>query len=317
MRIREIMRTPVVTIEATSAVDHAWSLMRDRGIRHLVVTEGAELIGILSERDFERRPGGRLPRDQSVEEVMTPGVVTTRPGSTLRQAANLMWGRRVGSLPVLERDRLVGIVTATDVLEVLGRGSSRPTIRAERHTLRLPASRKRLGGRPVVRRRSRRAAKKGRGRKRKPDSKKRAPFAAVVAKALKTESGGLDPRSVPAHIRSAGVDLSQDDQTYIRRKLGMKLGKFAPSMERITVRVSDVNGPRGGLDQVCRVKVVLSGLPSVMVEERDASLHAAIDLALAGAQRAVRKALKRRTTRAMKQMTPRFTVPSAQNAGAP
>jgi CBS domain-containing protein/ribosome-associated translation inhibitor RaiA len=317
MRIRELMRTPVVTIEATSAVNDAWSLMKDRGIRHLVVTEGAELIGVLSERDFERRPGGGLPHDQSVEEVMTPGVVTTRPSSTLRQAANLMWGRRVGSLPVLERDRLVGIVTATDVLEVLGRGSSRPTIRAERHTLRLPANSKRLGGRPVVRRRSRSAAKKGRGRRRKADSKKRAPFAAVVAKALKTESGGFGPPSIPAHIRSAGVDLGQDDRTYIRRKLGMKLGKFASSIERITVRVSDVNGPRGGRDQVCRVKVVLSGLPSTVVEQRDASLHAAIDLALAGAERAVRKALKRRATTATKPTTPRFPVPAAQNAGAP
>ena len=52
----------------------------------------------------------------------------------------------------------------------------------------------------------------------------------------------------------------------------MKLGKFATSIERVSVRVTDTNGPRGGVDQVCNVKVVLSGLPSVVVERRNAAL---------------------------------------------
>ena len=53
----------------------------------------------------------------------------------------------------------------------------------------------------------------------------------------------------------------------------MKLGKFAASIERITVRLSDANGPKGGRDQVCQIKVVISGLPSVVVEERDAAFQ--------------------------------------------
>jgi hypothetical protein len=63
-----------------------------------------------------------------------------------------------------------------------------------------------------------------------------------------------------------GVELDEDNRALIRRKLGMKLGKFAASIERITVRVTDANGPRGGVDHVCNVKVVLSGLPSVVVD---------------------------------------------------
>ena len=70
-------------------------------------------------------------------------------------------------------------------------------------------------------------------------------------------------------MRVIGVDLDDDDQAFVRRKLGMKLGKFATSIERITVRVTDSNGPRGGVDQVCNVKVVLSGLPSVVVRSVD------------------------------------------------
>lgn len=74
----------------------------------------------------------------------------------------------------------------------------------------------------------------------------------------------------------------------------MKLGKFAPTVERVSVRVEDVNGPRGGVDRECRVKVVLSGVPSVVLVARDASLAAAIDRALGGAERAVRRAVQRR-----------------------
>ena len=76
--------------------------------------------------------------------------------------------------------------------------------------------------------------------------------------------------------------------------LGRKLGRHALDIERTSVRIDDVNGPRGGVDKSCRIKVVLSGLPSVVVEEQDASLHAAFDRALARVHRTVREALKRR-----------------------
>jgi CBS domain-containing protein/ribosome-associated translation inhibitor RaiA len=294
MRLREIMRAPVVTIESDAVAREAWLLMKRRRIRHLVVTESGQLVGVVSERDLDREGGARASDERSVKDAMTSSVVTAAANSTLRQAANLMWGRQIGSLPVVEGERLVGIVTATDVLEVLGRGSSRPKIRAERYTLRLPANSKQLGGRPVARRHPRRSRSGRRGRSRKPDSKKRAPLPGWVPKAMKRQPGSPDSYPVIAHMRSLANQLDADDRAYIRRKLGMKLGKFAPSIERITVRVEDANGPRGGIDQVCRIKVVLSGLPSVVFEKRDASLEAAIDGALAGVERGVRRALKRR-----------------------
>jgi ribosome-associated translation inhibitor RaiA len=142
--------------------------------------------------------------------------------------------------------------------------------------------------------------RKRRERQRKPDSKKRAPFPDSVPKALKRRSGPEDALRVPAHIRSLGVEIDDDDRSYIHRKLGMKLGKFASSVERVSVRMDDANGPRGGIDQICRIKVVLSGLPSVVVETRDASVEAAIDGALAGVERAVRRTLKRRRMKPLK-----------------
>jgi ribosome-associated translation inhibitor RaiA len=99
---------------------------------------------------------------------------------------------------------------------------------------------------------------------------------------------------IPAHIRASQGDLGSSDRDYIRRKLGTRLGKFARSIERVSVRTEDVNGPRGGVDQLCRVKVVLPGLPSVVFESRDASLNAAVDRALSGVERTVRRTLERR-----------------------
>jgi hypothetical protein len=61
-----------------------------------------------------------------------------------------------------------------------------------------------------------------------------------------------------------------------------------------------VNGPRGGIDQRCRIKVVLSRLPSVVVEHRAASLRDAINGALSGSERAVRRAVRRRRMKPLK-----------------
>jgi putative sigma-54 modulation protein len=98
---------------------------------------------------------------------------------------------------------------------------------------------------------------------------------------------------VQAHIRALGIYLNQNARTSIRRKLDRKFRKFAKSIERTSVRLKDVNGPRGGVDHVCRIKVVLRNLPSVVYEKREVSLDTAIGGAIAGAERAVRRTLGR------------------------
>ena len=118
--------------------------------------------------------------------------------------------------------------------------------------------------------------------------RERESFPAFVPRPAKRSSDRQSPFRVTAHVREKGVELDEDAREYIRRKLGAKLDKFAPSVERVSVRVFDVNGPRGGIDQRCLVKVVLSGLPSVVVERRDVSSDAAIDRAIRAAEHAVR-----------------------------
>jgi len=125
-------------------------------------------------------------------------------------------------------------------------------------------------------------------------------FPGWIPKAAKRKSARRNVRLVPAHIRVLGANLSQDQRASIRQKLDRKLAKFADSIERVSVRVTDVNGPRGGIDQICRIKVVLSNLPSVLFEAQDATLDVAIGSALVGTERAVRRTLQRRRMKPIK-----------------
>ena len=126
MRVAEVMTTDVKTVSPRTAAVDAWELMRRQGIHHLVVTEGARVVGVLSNRDTGGRSGGKLRAQSTVGDLMTRSVVTVDPKTTLRRVANLMRGRTIGCVPVVSGRRLKGILTATDLLEVIGRGIDRP-----------------------------------------------------------------------------------------------------------------------------------------------------------------------------------------------
>ena len=131
---------------------------------------------------------------------------------------------------------------------------------------------------------------------------KRAPLPESVPRPVKRNAGRTAAPSTPANIRVDGVSLDDEHRAYIRRRLGEKLGKYASSIERVTVRVRDVNGPRGGVDLLCRIKVVLSGLPSVVVEHQAALVQPALTHALAAVERAVRRTLQRRRMRPIRSV---------------
>lgn len=124
---------------------------------------------------------------------------------------------------------------------------------------------------------------------------------AQVSDSTRWKVGRAVATQPPAYIRSMGSALDKEHREYLRRKLQRVSGNFAPQIERTSVRLEDVNGPRGGIDKRCQVKVVLRGLPSVYVDERHRSVQAAIDGALARADQAVRQALQRRRTRPLKR----------------
>jgi acetoin utilization protein AcuB len=130
MRVAEVMSDRVETIGAEESAEKALRRMRTRRIHHLVVMLGARAVGVVSARDLESVADPRSFR--TVGEVMSAPAVTAEPHMTIRQAANLLRGRTIGCLPVLENGKLVGILTATDMLEQIGKGSERPVSKGKR-----------------------------------------------------------------------------------------------------------------------------------------------------------------------------------------
>lgn len=117
------MTTNVHAIEPEAPIEQAKERLKKLGCRHLVVMRGSTIIGVLSDRDVHR---GRLQMQDDpwlVRDVMTSHVVVAAPETTVHQAALLMRGHAIGCLPVVDGKRLVGIVTTSDLLEMIASGA--------------------------------------------------------------------------------------------------------------------------------------------------------------------------------------------------
>lgn len=94
-------------------------------------------------------------------------------------------------------------------------------------------------------------------------------------------------------IRSIGIPASEALSAHVERRLAFALSRFAHRLDRVLVRFSDLNGPKGGSDKVCQVDFTLKGLAPESVEAQDADLYSAVDLAAAKAGRRVARLVER------------------------
>jgi CBS domain-containing protein len=109
----------VVSVTRGTAVSEAVALLADRRIGAVPVVDGEAVIGIMSERDviYNLRNHGAQILDWPVEKVMTAPVHTVEPGSTLLGALAMMTQRRVRHLPVVESNRMIGLVSIGDLVK--------------------------------------------------------------------------------------------------------------------------------------------------------------------------------------------------------
>jgi acetoin utilization protein AcuB len=119
MNLGQIMTTPVLTVRAADPASDALARMRDEGARHAVVLEGTRTIGVLSERDLGGPYAGALRAGRTVADFMKHQPVFGAPSMLAADAVRLMRERRIGCIPVLDGDDLVGIVTRSDLLDAL------------------------------------------------------------------------------------------------------------------------------------------------------------------------------------------------------
>jgi acetoin utilization protein AcuB len=127
------MKHPVHTVKPLDSIQHARDLMQHHGVNQLPVVVDRRLVGIITDRDLRDAfpsvfdspvfaPRGAKvtttdPGRVTVEMVMTPNVMTITPGDSMVDAARLMRRERIGALPVVEGERLVGIIARSDVLD--------------------------------------------------------------------------------------------------------------------------------------------------------------------------------------------------------
>lgn len=127
MRVKDLISGPPITIAPDTPVLEARRVMQTRAIRHLLVVEHGRLVGIVTDRDIRLNmpsPATTLSIWEvnyllarlTVREVMTTSVIVVEPDRSAHEAATLLVTEKIGALPVVDGDRLVGIVTETDFL---------------------------------------------------------------------------------------------------------------------------------------------------------------------------------------------------------
>lgn len=139
--VRDYMTAPASSIDVKEArLLDAALVMRRSGFRHLPIVDGERLVGIITDRDISRFAPSMLSsitqeeynaifENTPLERVMTRDPLSVTPGSPIREAVALLHEKKLGCLPVVEDGKLVGILTVTDMLNLLHQilpGAARP-----------------------------------------------------------------------------------------------------------------------------------------------------------------------------------------------
>ena len=130
MHVQELMATDVVTIDRNDDLRLVDDIMAERHIRHIPVLEDTQVVGLVTQRDlFKARMPSTMGYGEKgqraylhtvrVKEIMVYPVITITPATSVSEATDLMLQKEIGCLPVVQEDKLLGIVTKTDLLRHL------------------------------------------------------------------------------------------------------------------------------------------------------------------------------------------------------
>ena len=107
------------SVSANSTVKVALEVLSEKNIGAVLVMEGTKLVGIFSERDYARKGElqGRAAGSTAVREVMTSNIVSVTPDQTVEQCRRIMGERRIRHLPVLDGEKVIGVLSSKDILD--------------------------------------------------------------------------------------------------------------------------------------------------------------------------------------------------------
>lgn len=136
MRVEELMTTKVFTVDQHDLIDRVFFLINYEKVRHIPVVDKGKVIGMVSDRDMYKALGPKSNSNavennktgtelhvvpKKVQNIMRRGVISISPDALASEAAGLMADHKIGALPVLKDGKLVGIVSATDILRVFSK----------------------------------------------------------------------------------------------------------------------------------------------------------------------------------------------------
>ena len=120
MRVKKLLDSigrDVNTVSPGATVYDALALMAEKEIGALVVVENSKMVGIISERDYARKVilKGKSSKETLVRDIMTSDVIHVSPDQKVGKCLSLMTKKRIRHMPVLEKDRLVGLLTIEEI----------------------------------------------------------------------------------------------------------------------------------------------------------------------------------------------------------
>lgn len=120
--VKDIMTRIVASVNFNQTIFEAAELMSSKGISCVLVTDGEVPVGVVTERDIVKRVvAKRKSLDLKVSVIMSGSLITIDPDASLKEAARLMSTNKIRRLPVLKKNKLVGIVSASDFIRNLGK----------------------------------------------------------------------------------------------------------------------------------------------------------------------------------------------------
>ena len=117
VEVKDIMTKSVITIDSSVTINEAAKMMEDARVGAIIVTENNVPIGIVTDRDFAVKVAAHAYSiSDPVKKIMSSPLVAIRPDESVRMIADFMYTNGIRKLPVIDRDKVIGIVTATDLV---------------------------------------------------------------------------------------------------------------------------------------------------------------------------------------------------------
>lgn len=124
MKVKNWIHRQPITIERTALLQDAVQIMKENNIRHLPVMDDDELVGIVTESDVRQFSFPSMVEEIPIHEVMLTNPLTIDVNADIETAARIINDNKIGGLPVMEANKLVGVITSSDLLsafiEVMG-----------------------------------------------------------------------------------------------------------------------------------------------------------------------------------------------------